>query len=240
MLPLPKSDRFAVVFFCATACLGFLAWAFPNMSRLVTIPGALISFVLMVYFLWPELRAGYRYIVRRYPPLSIIGIGALFVVLIGLATWYSWPQQTPAGIGETARNRPLENLTNSQLRDSAIMFAAKMRAFESNADVLESPHYIPGQSEEQQISEWSKMRLADDARRKQKTLSFANDYLGTAVDLRDEIIIRLNNIGVFKPYVEIPLYDQAGPDVLDGGLLAGPSPVTSAANYLERLARKLP
>jgi len=35
VLNLSRSDRLALVFFFASACLVFLAWAFPNMSRIV-------------------------------------------------------------------------------------------------------------------------------------------------------------------------------------------------------------
>jgi hypothetical protein len=50
------SERRGVAAVFATACLAFLAWAFPNMSQIVTIPGAVACAVLAFYFLWPEIK----------------------------------------------------------------------------------------------------------------------------------------------------------------------------------------
>ncbi len=65
MESLSRSDRLALVFFFATACLGFLAWAFPNMTRWFTIPGASVSFCLAVYFAWPELTRFVRWAIKH-------------------------------------------------------------------------------------------------------------------------------------------------------------------------------
>jgi hypothetical protein len=51
------SERRGIGAAFATALLAFLAWAFPNMSRLLTIPGAIICATLVVYFLWPEIKS---------------------------------------------------------------------------------------------------------------------------------------------------------------------------------------
>jgi hypothetical protein len=81
-------------------------------------------------------------------------------------------------------------------------------------------------------------RIAEAQRQKQ--LEFSNSYLGTARELRDEIILRLRSIGILSPYVELNPIESIGPRTLDVGSLAGPYPIASAANYLEKLARRLP
>jgi hypothetical protein len=53
---LSPSERRGIAATFATVCLAFLAWAFPDMSRLITIPGAIVCLGLTVYFLWPEIK----------------------------------------------------------------------------------------------------------------------------------------------------------------------------------------
>ena len=48
--------RYLFASVAATAAFTFLALAFPNMSRLFTIPGAIVCFIITVYFIWPEIR----------------------------------------------------------------------------------------------------------------------------------------------------------------------------------------
>src|ERR1700688_3723934 len=54
---LSPSERRGTAAAFATACLAFCVWAFPNMSRIATIPGAIICACLTIYFLWPEMKA---------------------------------------------------------------------------------------------------------------------------------------------------------------------------------------
>ena len=51
-----KSERRGIVLFFAAAFLGLCAWAFPNMSRLVTISAAIFCLTLAIIFLWPEIK----------------------------------------------------------------------------------------------------------------------------------------------------------------------------------------
>lgn len=51
-----SSERRGIGSAFATACLAFLAWAFPDMSRLITIPGAIACAALTVYFFWPDIK----------------------------------------------------------------------------------------------------------------------------------------------------------------------------------------
>ena len=53
----PSADlRYLFASVAATAAFTFFALAFPDMSRLLTIPGAIACFGLTLYFLWPEIR----------------------------------------------------------------------------------------------------------------------------------------------------------------------------------------
>ena len=139
----------------------------------------------------------------------------------------------------TAASRPLRSLSNTQLRDATIDFAAKMRTFETNA---EPQFHMPpaGLSKDQMQAQWNAETNRMEEGRRQKQLEFSNNYLGTARELRDEIILRLKIIGILSPYVELTPIEAIGPRVLDIGNLVGPYPVMSAANYLEKLARRLP
>jgi hypothetical protein len=53
----PVMERRGIATAFATACLAFSAWAFPNMTRIITIPGAIACAILTFYLLWPEIRA---------------------------------------------------------------------------------------------------------------------------------------------------------------------------------------
>lgn len=94
MEKLSRSDRWGFGFLFATVCLAMLAWAFPNMSRLVTIPGAISAFCLMLYFFWPEIQTIFN---DRRHHVIVSGIVILCLVLAG---WYFWPlslSSTPKG-----------------------------------------------------------------------------------------------------------------------------------------------
>jgi hypothetical protein len=148
---------------------------------------------------------------------------------------------TPPDNGQTASYRPLKALTNAQLSDSAIVFAGKMRTFESNADATEYPAHVQGETKDQQIAKFEEFSKHQTEKFRQKELIFDNEYLGQARELRDELTIRLQSIGILSPYVDIPMFQRAVvPHVFDTGSLAGADPVTAAADYLEKLARRLP
>jgi hypothetical protein len=47
-------------------------------------------------------------------------------------------------------------------------------------------------------------------------------------------------LGILSPYVDMTPFDKIGEHVLDFGIGRGANPFTCAANYLEKLARRLP
>jgi hypothetical protein len=181
----------------------------------------------------------------------VAGCGAL--IAIGLAYAFQWiaskERNTTASATlssvvtapeATAASRPLRSLSNLQLRDATLVFAVKMRTFETNTDTTEIPFFKPGNTPEQNNAAWEAMIKRQMERSKQKQLSFSDNYLGQARELRDEITFRLREIGVVQPYIDITPIESIGPGAIENGVLSGPYPVTSAANYLEKLVRRLP
>jgi hypothetical protein len=144
MSHLSRSDRLALVFFFATVCLGFLAWAFPNMSRFVTIPGAILSFCFMLYFLWPEIQIIYN--VRRHRMIPLFGMAISAIIFIIFATRYFWPagkdaqQVNEAAVSVTDhQNNPDEMPLppNAKFRYKGKIFLAIIRPYtkEENKDI---------------------------------------------------------------------------------------------------------
>jgi hypothetical protein len=105
MSHLSRSDRLALVFFFASVCLAFLAWAFPNVSRVVTIPGAILSFCFMLYFLWPEIQTIYS--VRRHRMIPLFGMAISTISFTMFAVWYFWPTNIGPMIAPSAK--PIES-----------------------------------------------------------------------------------------------------------------------------------
>jgi hypothetical protein len=70
-----------------TVCLACLAWAFPNMSRIVTIPGAIIAFGLTVYFLVPEIEYAASRITN---PKGEIRFGVVVAAIISVCLMLGW------------------------------------------------------------------------------------------------------------------------------------------------------
>jgi hypothetical protein len=118
-----------------------------------------------------------------------------------------------------------------------------MRTFEANyrsADDVRSNEQrskraikYKTQTEEQRNADWQADGLKDAESRGQFHAEFMSRYYAHAMALRDEISRRL---GIFPPY----RHEADSSVVLDNGMLAGVNPVTEAANYLDRRARKLP
>jgi hypothetical protein len=84
---LSPSERRGIAAVFATACQALLAWAFPNMTRFATIPGAVLAAGLAAWFLWPEISTVAQIIFRRRL-LNVVA--ALIVAFAGVsfAYWY--------------------------------------------------------------------------------------------------------------------------------------------------------
>ena len=83
----------------ATSAFTFLALAFPNMSRWVTIPCALLSLILTLKFLWPEIKEFHAK--RRHRMIAITGIIVCACGLVGFGSWYLWLTTTTEPKGAT-------------------------------------------------------------------------------------------------------------------------------------------
>ncbi len=125
--------------------------------------------------------------------------------------------------------------SNDELAKAAIEYAAEMRSFEfkknkEQSAILMTP-YDPKATEQQAREAFLKMtaaltRHSDDMREE-----FRSKYLGQAVYLRNELLKRLGGNALPVPERhEIIAFD---------GFLAGPYPISAAADYLEQLARQL-
>jgi hypothetical protein len=87
--------RYLFASVAATAAFTFLALAFPNMSRVATIPAAIGCAVLTVYFLWPEIRDFHKN--RQKRVIALIGMIVCSIGFAGFAAFYFWP----SGISES-------------------------------------------------------------------------------------------------------------------------------------------
>ena len=88
--------RYLFASVAATAAFTFLALAFPNMTRAFTIPGAMVCFILTMYFIWPEIRDFHKN--RRKRVIVLIGMIACAIGFSGFAAFYFWPAaEVPAG-----------------------------------------------------------------------------------------------------------------------------------------------
>jgi hypothetical protein len=128
----------------------------------------------------------------------------------------------------------LSRLTRAKLRDRAIACAAKMRAFEMDRRrrqaELSMIQGIPNASEEERLTEWHLRsdRLLREALKQQN--EFRSRIWPEALALDYEIAGRLGR-SISN--------DDTHPIALRRGLIAGISPVTDAANYLETMAHDL-
>jgi hypothetical protein len=88
--------RYLFASVAVTAAFTFFALAFPTMSRLFTIPGAVACFVVTVYFVWPEIRDFHKN--RQKRVIALIGMIVCSIGFAGFAAFYFWPQGTEAAV----------------------------------------------------------------------------------------------------------------------------------------------
>lgn len=81
-----RSERWGFGLFLLAAALTLGALAFPNMSRYVTIPGAVICFVVALFCFGPDI----KHIAVRHARKTIAGI-IVIVAAASCAVWYFWP-----------------------------------------------------------------------------------------------------------------------------------------------------
>ena len=122
----PERRALGCVF--AAACLAFCAWAFPNMTQYVTIPGAVICAGLAIFFLLPEIiklfatKGGSAFLKAKLPAaMAILGVIAVFC----LSGWYVY-SITPWNRDDPINNNPARTpVTVSSIisRDDRLVFS---------------------------------------------------------------------------------------------------------------------
>lgn len=133
----------------------------------------------------------------------------------------------------------LHSLTNLELRNAAMEFAAKLRMFDANAnEAIRQATNVPPNTPPNEISQ----RLLQVFNQRQ--LEFSNVYLANARNFREEIAGRLKAAGIFTPYrpenARTTFLEYQANLQLDEGVLKGANSVTVTADYLEITARLLP
>jgi hypothetical protein len=132
----------------------------------------------------------------------------------------------------------LREKTNSDLLRITVDFAAQLRTFETNARLtwIEGGITVPSDApeyERQEAAERNAKRLRRLAL--SEVTEFKNRYQHPAVQLKDELQSRLGKAGIF-----IAQDRYNGSLIALDGHLAGAHPITDVADFLEKLARKLP
>jgi hypothetical protein len=196
---------------------------------------------------------GIRTMIPNKIAVFLIGM-ALLVMLLG---WWTAAEQEEASakrehkldqISETldliksslppvTAFTPVDNLSsfsNAQLRDRVLRLTAAMRTFEGGIKAAESPVMNPlpaTATETQRHADWTARTNAMLERSTQAQNEFRVRFLPEALALREEMSKRL---GRMPPYPE-----DRKTVALNYGMLAGVSPISDAADYLEELARQM-
>jgi hypothetical protein len=171
----------------------------------------------------------------------------LFIAIFAIALIFTVVLRFVAPAVEIgAQGRPLEKLTNAELKAATLLFAVQLRTFETNAS-RNQPKPPPITTDNQQdVRNFQKFQTDIVEHSKQTQLAFANNYLVNARLLRATLISRLGSAGMFPPYQGMEQGTFAKHqellvnNSLDTGRIAGADPVSHIADYLERLSRLLP
>lgn len=130
----------------------------------------------------------------------------------------------------------LSQLSNIQLRQRVSDLTARMRTFEAGikeSQMKELSSRSPANlSPEQRQTEWNAYTARMLSQSAEAQAQFRSQFLPQALALREAISTR---VGILQPYSSDPKTVA-----LDYGMLAGVSPISDAADYLESLARRLP
>jgi len=130
----------------------------------------------------------------------------------------------------------LSSRSNAQLRDQVLQLTSAMRTFENgiqSARTNRIMNRLPvSATKEQRQANWEAETQAMLDQSTNAQTEFRVRFLPEALALREEMSKRL---GRLPPY-----QDKANIIALDYGMLAGVSPISDAANYLDGLARQLP
>lgn len=159
--------------------------------------------------------------------------GVLLLVLVFQRLRTTRRPESTSSIGTPS----LRKLSNEELRERVIPFAQSMRNFEAGYHAASQGRdaqmrLAPSATVEQRQAASMADRVAEDTRRGRFDAEFMSRFRPEAFALWQELEARL---GIFPPYAPFTV-----PPALEHSLLAGASPVSMSADYLERLARRLP
>jgi hypothetical protein len=141
-----------------------------------------------------------------------------------------------ASVKEKAAPGPLAGLSNSQLRAKTVAIAKEMREFESDFRLkvmlvdVGRPQPIEQKAMQAELNERERLRSQI---RQQEVTEYRNRFHVEGTQVLDELVVRVPT----KPTDDELKYKIGA---LRHGNLAGPAPIADAADYLERLANKLP
>jgi hypothetical protein len=178
-------------------------------------------------------------------PYAAIVLGVLIIsggLFLGGSLLLSGIQQLKTPLSGSPVVTPAA-LSDRELAAAAINWATRMRNFEalyeakSSAVLYDAKYRLPPSKKPDTAARQKKahalrqeQNLASDAIRSDELLMYQNEYQGRAVYFRDQLLQRLKT--------PAPPHDR-GDDLAFSGILAGPHPISQAANYLERLAMML-
>ncbi len=201
-----------------------------------------MSFIFAVCLGWPEIQllfdksSNVNHIYLVLSALLIEGLCCFWPVIITRK-----PLTNQERIGSPQTNE-FAGHTNNQLRQRVITFAREMRVFESDYKA-KRPQMEPlwGSTQQEIRENWSRHIAQSHALSEAEKVHFRNNFLGEARSLRDELSKRLGISTVAEsPTSYANMEENMVAHTLKFGMLAGPSPVSDIADYLEKLARALP
>lgn len=131
-----------------------------------------------------------------------------------------------------------KTLSAKELSDSAINLAQKMREFERTWKVQEQlaeeqlwNAQVAAKTPEEKVGLRNQETAFYIQSHANEEAAFRTQLLGQAIYLRDQLLMRLGN-----PTIRM---EDRGKTLAFDGFLAGPTPISDAADYLEQLARQL-
>ena len=209
---------------------------------------AIISILLVGISQWIAINDGTRhesqigYLVGQMGVLTDVKsqIGDTAASLRELVQLHRVRPQTPTDearprISTTPPEDPLKHLSNDVIRQRTIELAKKMRDFEKMKKIEDinltiRPPYPPDATEKEKHLAWELGAAQFLRRSTERQTEFKNQFLSEALNLEESLLSRLG-----KPMP--PIIER--PPALAPAMLVGPSPISDAADYLERLARQL-
>jgi hypothetical protein len=220
------------------------------MSRLFTIPAAIIAFGFTIFFLWPEI-GKIRAIITK------ISIVVFVIVAISGLLWYAaiiTPQEeiplpnprpisAPRRILSGENTGPYALLTPEALKFQAKDLGDKLCNLEQKYWNLQiqAQSEIPRPKTKDEVPEYVRERnRRSDLLDSQLDQEFKTTLLLPARNLFDELIRRGASLGNKHPGELRTPEEVMARDVLRLGLRAGSNPLCNTGVYLERLADTLP